>query len=598
MNSKITIIKFIILYFAVRLFSYFFSPQTPLLPQHPVNTIFSVLIFILAIYLILKNDERGWYVIAGEIILGGSGGYLKLGFISLRTALLLTSTSIFFIKKIYAEKIDFLKQFKSEHYLLLTLIGAAGLAALRGLYLHHERATVLSDFIPYLFLLYFFPLWELWLSDRFRELAKQAIVAAIFSNAILILITQFGLSSGLIAMQDNYYHWYRDVALGKITVLNLNFYRLVLNEHLLLIPLTLYFIGDLIKNKVTKINISILYCLLFILSNNLTRIYIVALIAGLLVQFSINTFKRWFAITTTTLFVFVLIFTTTHLVASHGQSFGLEIFGLRLQSIASPQIEDSALSRLLLLPKILEKIKSHPFLGTGLGDTVTAYNPIFKSNITTPHFDWGYLEIWTEMGLYGLLTWLSLIICIFYKIFKNKHKYNRNILISLLISLMIINITSPALFHVFGLLLIINLLSPLGLKYKKTAGGIIIGPDNKIVLVNNTSKDWWSLPKGGIENNENTLEAAKREIFEETGLKNMEYVKELGYFNELLLKTMINKYKFKKNTIFLFKTTETKLQPQDPANPEARWYSFEDSLIIIKNKQLLQFLNKKKHDLI
>ncbi len=598
MTSKTTIIKFIVLYFAVRLFSYFFSPQTPLLDQNPINTIISVLIFILSIYWIIKNDERGWYIIAGEIILGGSGGYLKLEFVSLRTALLIVSTSIFFIKKIYSEKFGFFKQFKSEHWLLFALIGVAGLAAMRGLFLHHERGVVISDFIPYLFLLYFFPLWDLWLSDRFRELTKHAIVAAIFANAILIFITQLGLSSGLIVLQDSYYHWYRDVALGKITDLNLNFYRLVLNEHLLLIPITLYFIGDTIKNKVTKLNVFVLICLLFILSNNLTRIYILALAAGLLVQFSKEKFKRWFTISAITLFGFVCIFTTTHLIASRGQSFGLEIFGLRLQSITSPQIEDSSLSRLLLLPKILEKIISHPFLGTGLGDTVTVYSPIFKTNITTPHFDWGYLEILTETGLYGLLTWLALIICIFYKTIKNKHGYNRNILISLLIALLVINITSPALFHVFGLLLIISILSPLGLKYKKTAGGIIIGPDNKIVLVNNTSKDWWSLPKGGIEKNENTLEAAKREIFEETGLKNIEYIKELGYFNELLLKTKIKKYKFKKNTVYLFRTKDTKLQPHDPANPEARWYTLDECLKIIKNQQLIQFLDKTKHDLI
>jgi len=596
--SKKNILIMLSIYFFVRIFSYFFSPQTPLLTQNPINTIFSVLIFLLSIYWIIKNDERGWYVVALEIILGGSGGYLKLGFVSLRTALLITSTTIFLIKKIFSEKIDFFKQFKLEHSLLLTLIASAGLAAIRGLSLHHGRSAVFSDFIPYLFLLYFFPLWELWLSDRFRELTKNAIIAAIFGNAILIFITQFGLSSGIITLQDGYYHWYRDVALGKITDLTLNFYRLVLNEHLLLIPLALYFIGDIIKNKATKLNISVLLSLLFILANNLSRIYILALTTGVLFQFSKDKFKRWLVVFVGTPIIFVLIFITTHFVASHGQSFGLEIFGLRLQSIASPQIEDSSLSRLLLLPKILEKIKDQPFLGTGLGDTVTVYSPIFKSNITTPHFDWGYLEIWAEMGLYGLLIWSSLIVCIIYKILKNKQGYNRNVLISILVSLLIINITSPALFHVFGLLLIINLLSPLGLKYKKTAGGIIIGPDNKIVLVNNTSGDWWSLPKGGIEKNEDVLDAAKREVYEETGLNNIEYIKNLGYFNELLLKTKSKKYKFKRNTIFLFKTKDIKLEPQDPANPEARWYTIEESLKIIKNKQLAKFIKKIKHDLI
>ncbi|MFA6548274.1 MAG: O-antigen ligase family protein, partial [Candidatus Magasanikbacteria bacterium] len=459
MNSKTTITKFFVLYFAIRLFSYFFSPQTPLVSQHPLNTIVSALIFVLAIYLLIKKDERGWYVVAGEIILGGSGGYLRLDFVSLRTALLLGSVTIFFIQKIISEKTEFFKQLKLKQSLILILIGMAGLAAMRGLYMNHEHSTVFSNFVPYLFLLYYFPLRELWLSDRFRELGKNAIVAAVFGNALMILLTQIGLSSGLFILQDNYYHWYRDVALGKITDLNFHFYRLVLNEHLLLVPLSLYFIGDIIKNKVNKINVTALVCLLFILANNLSRIYLVALFVGTLVLFYIKNWKRWLAVSFATAIGFILIFTISHTLASRGQSFGLEIFGLRLQSIASPQMEDSSLSRLLLLPKILEKIKQHPFLGSGLGDTVTVYSPVFKTNITTPNFDWGYLEIFAEMGLFGLLIWLILICYLFKNIIKN----SQHVLFAILISFLIINITSPALFHVLGIILITFIMKHHGL---------------------------------------------------------------------------------------------------------------------------------------
>ena len=40
---------------------------------------------------------------------------------------------------------------------------------------------------------------------------------------------------------------------------------------------------------------------------------------------------------------------------SRGQSLGWELLGLRLGSIASPSIEESSLSRIMLLPKIWEK---------------------------------------------------------------------------------------------------------------------------------------------------------------------------------------------------------------------------------------------------
>lgn len=454
MTNKITIPKLLILYFAVRLFSYIFTPATPLWVSNPINTLVSFFILALSAYWIYKNDERGWYIVVGEIILGGAGGYLSVAGTSLRTCLLLVSIATYFTQKLYRERKIFFKQLRTWHYLIFIVLGAAVLSAAIGLYHGHQRGSVIADLIPYFFFLYIFPLSDLYLSDKFRDLGKQAIVATIFGNAILILFTQAGLSAGIFALQDHYYHWYRDVALGKITDLDFHFYRLVLNEHLLLIPLTIYFIADIVKNQTNKINVLALSSLLFILANNLTRIYMVALAVGTLILFSTKNWKRWFAVSASAAIGFMLIFVSTHTIASRGQSYGLEIFGLRLQSIASPQIEDSSLSRLLLLPKILEKIKSAPILGQGLGDTVTVYSPIFDTTITTPHFDWGYLEIFAEMGLVGLIAWISFVGYLLYHIIRNKHQYNKNIFAAILISFLVINITSPALFHVLGIILL------------------------------------------------------------------------------------------------------------------------------------------------
>lgn len=596
MRNHKTIITSLGLYFIIRLFSYFFTPATPLWSQNPVNTLVSFVILAMTAYWIYKKDECGWYIVAGEIILGGAGGYLKIFGIALRTCLLIVSLIIYFSQKIFEKRKQFFTELKTEHYLIFALIATAIFSAYLGIYHGHARGNIISDLIPYFFFLYLFPLCDLWLSDHFRDLGKKAILATIFGNAILILFTQIGLSSGIFVLQDQYYHWYRDVALGKITNLNFNFYRLVLNEHLLLIPITLYFIADIIKNKANKINILALTGLLFVLANNLTRIYMVALAVGVILLFSIKNWKRWLTISLSTAVGFMIIFVGIHTFASRGQSFGLEIFGLRLQSIASPQIEDSSLSRLLLLPKILEKIRSAPILGQGLGDTVAVYSPVFKNNITTSNFDWGYLEILAEMGFVGLLGWIILVGYLLYSIIKNKHAYDKNIFPALLISFLIINITSPALFHVFGILLIIILFTPVGLKYSHSAGGIIIGKDGKIVLVNNKNLTWWTPPKGRIEDGENILDAAKREIFEETGLKNIEYIKELGSLYHLL--NWEKKLVFKKITLLLFKTTETELKPQDSNNPEARWFTVDQAIEQMEGKQYKEFFTKIKHDLI
>lgn len=467
MNIK-DISKLIVIFFGIRLFSYFFTPATPLLSQNILNTILTTVILLVSIYLISKKNERGWFIIAGEFILGGSGGYFSLFGLSLRTLLLIFSNTIFLWQKYLHQKIT-RSELKTEHYLFLLLIIIALLSAVNGFYRNHALESIISDLIPYFFSLYLLPLSELWQSEKFRKLGKILLITTIFGNGLLILFTQIGLSTGIFTLQDSYYHWYRDVALGKITYLNSNFYRLVLNEHLLLIPVALYFIGDIIKNKINKLNFTVLFCLLFILANNLTRIYLLALGVGMMFLFSTKNWRRWLTVSTVTLLSFISIFTLTHTLASRGQDFGLGFFGLRIQSITSPATEDSSLSRLILLPKILEKIKNNPILGQGLGDSVRVYSPVMKTDIITPHFDWGYLEILAEMGIVGFLSWFLLIFYLFYIIVISKYNYNKNILSSVLISLLILNITSPALFHPFGIILIIILFSPFGLKHSHSA---------------------------------------------------------------------------------------------------------------------------------
>jgi O-antigen ligase len=255
-------------------------------------------------------------------------------------------------------------------------------------------------------------------------------------------------------MQGTYYHWFRDVALGKITELPFYFYRLVLNEHLLLVPAMLYFAWRVLKREAQKYEYGILAASLFILSISVTRIYILALGAGLVTLATRHEWKRWLVVCAGILASFVGIFTFVHLAASRGQSLGWELFGVRLQSIVTPAIEDSALSRLLLLPKILEKIKAHPLLGTGLGDTVTVYSPVFKANITTPHFDWGYLEILAELGLLGGVAWLTFLYRIGARLWATTRPAWQH---AALASILVINLTSPALFHALGIVLLVLL---------------------------------------------------------------------------------------------------------------------------------------------
>lgn len=457
MPTKKQVGLFIGLYALLRLFSFFFGPETPLHPEHWLNTLVTSVIFISAIILLLKNDNRGWYIIALEIMLGGAGNFLNIHSIALRTLLLPASLLIFFGQKIWRHQLmDYLKQERREAILIKLLLGIAVVGSIIGLYNNHARVLVMSDIIPYAYLLYYFPLKALLQDKQFIGLAKNATIAALIGNAAFILFALVGFSTSLFVLQDTFYHWFRDVASGKVTELPFNYFRIVLNEHLLLVPVTIFFVSKLLAKEQTKLYGLLTALSLLILSTNLTRIYFIALAVGLFALIRQSTLKRWFITCSVVVVSFMAIFVTLHTTLSRGQSLGLELFGLRLQSIVSPTMENSSLSRLLLLPKIKEKIALHPVIGNGLGDTITVYSPVFKKTVTTPHYDWGYLEILGELGIIGFVIWIIFITQLFLKFKKEQLQIWH---LGSLLALLAITITSPALFHGLGIIWITYLLA-------------------------------------------------------------------------------------------------------------------------------------------
>jgi ADP-ribose pyrophosphatase YjhB (NUDIX family) len=102
-----------------------------------------------------------------------------------------------------------------------------------------------------------------------------------------------------------------------------------------------------------------------------------------------------------------------------------------------------------------------------------------------------------------------------------------------------------------------------------SAGGIVIN-DLKQVVVVKQDNGTWSFPKGHLELGETTLEAAKREVCEESEVTDLELIKELGTYQRA--KNNDDSTGIRKNiTLFLFKTNQKELKPVDPENPEARW---------------------------
>jgi 8-oxo-dGTP pyrophosphatase MutT (NUDIX family) len=105
-----------------------------------------------------------------------------------------------------------------------------------------------------------------------------------------------------------------------------------------------------------------------------------------------------------------------------------------------------------------------------------------------------------------------------------------------------------------------------------SAGGVVTNDEGKVLVVNQRGTSW-SLPKGHIDPGESALAAAEREIYEESGIRDLKLIRELGTYERYKIGAGggEDRSELKTITMFLFRTSEKVLRPVDPDNPEARW---------------------------
>ena len=136
------------------------------------------------------------------------------------------------------------------------------------------------------------------------------------------------------------------------------------------------------------------------------------------------------------------------------------------------------------------------------------------------------------------------------------------------------------------------------LPLRSGVGIIVLNEKNKVFVAKriDNSKNFWQMPQGGINDGEDYLSAAYRELAEETSIKSVELIKEIdGTMTYLLPNHLLGiiwkgKYKGQKQKWFLMKFTgnekEIDIETKNPEFLDWKWIDLEQITEVVVDFKL------------
>ena len=147
------------------------------------------------------------------------------------------------------------------------------------------------------------------------------------------------------------------------------------------------------------------------------------------------------------------------------------------------------------------------------------------------------------------------------------------------------------------------------LPLRNGVGIILLNNDNKVFVAKriDNPKNFWQMPQGGVDNNENFLSAAYRELEEETSIKKVELIKEIDGITTYELPEHLlgiiwkGKYKGQKQKWFLMRylgnNDEINIKTDNPEFLDWKWIDLEmitEVVVGFKLKVYKEIKEKKK----
>ena len=144
------------------------------------------------------------------------------------------------------------------------------------------------------------------------------------------------------------------------------------------------------------------------------------------------------------------------------------------------------------------------------------------------------------------------------------------------------------------------------LPLRNGVGIVVLNNKNKVFVAKriDNPKNFWQMPQGGVDNNENYYEAALRELKEETSIINVELIREIDKkFTYILPDHLIGiiwKGKFKGQILkwfvmkFIGNESEININTKRPEFLDWKWINLDDLTKIAVNFKLDVYKNVKQ----
>jgi putative (di)nucleoside polyphosphate hydrolase len=150
----------------------------------------------------------------------------------------------------------------------------------------------------------------------------------------------------------------------------------------------------------------------------------------------------------------------------------------------------------------------------------------------------------------------------------------------------------------------------IGLPLRNGVGIVLLNEKNEVFVAKriDNQKNFWQMPQGGVDEGEDYLTAAYRELQEETSIKNVDLIKELdGLISYELPKNLLGiiwkgKYRGQEQKWFVMRflgqDNEIDIKTKNPEFCEWRWVSLENitDLVVDFKLHVYEDVKKSKRD--